>query len=103
MYWPTIRTGLLPFGEDWLAGSHGGGGISRRPGVGSADHAGRHPWYKPELNRRFVQLSSMVTTVGGHWELRATALRKAVWWGMRLASLLMHLFGFLHLIFRVSD
>jgi len=33
------RVGLLPrqifspFGEDWLAGSHGGGGISRRPGV----------------------------------------------------------------------
>ena len=22
-----------PFGEHWLAGSHGGGGISRRPGV----------------------------------------------------------------------
>ena len=22
-----------PFGEDWLAGSHGGGGICRRPGV----------------------------------------------------------------------
>jgi len=36
-----MRVGLLsgqvfsPFGEDWLAGSHGGGGIhvSRRPGV----------------------------------------------------------------------
>jgi len=41
--WPTIRTGLLPFGEDWLAVSHGGG-ISGRPGVGSADHAGRHLW-----------------------------------------------------------
>jgi len=27
--WPTIRTGLLPFGELWLAGSHGSGGISR--------------------------------------------------------------------------
>jgi len=64
-----IRVGLLsgqvfsPFGEDWLAGSHGGGGISRRPGV----------------DRRFVRLSSMVTTVGGHWELRAAALLKAVW------------------------
>jgi len=22
-----------PFGEGWLSGSHGGGGISRRPGV----------------------------------------------------------------------
>ena len=33
------RVGLLsgqvfsPFGEGWLSGSHGGGGISRRPGV----------------------------------------------------------------------
>ena len=26
-----------PFGEDWLAGSHGGGGISRRPGVDRTD------------------------------------------------------------------
>jgi len=34
-----MRVGLLsgqvfsPFDEDWLAESHGGGGISRRPGV----------------------------------------------------------------------
>jgi len=28
-----------PFGEHWLAGSHGGGGTSRPPGVGSADRA----------------------------------------------------------------
>jgi len=34
----------------------------------------------------------MATTVGGHWELRAAALLNAVWWGMRLASLLVHLF-----------
>jgi len=44
---------------------------------------------KLELNR---QLSSMVTTVGRHWELQAMALLKAVWWGMRLASLMTHLF-----------
>jgi len=60
---------------------------------GSADAAGRHPWYKPELNRRFVRLSSIVMTVGGHWE-RAAALLKAVWWGVRLASLLTHLYRF---------
>ena len=47
---------------------------------------------KPELNRRFVRLSSMVSTVGGRWELRAAALLEAAWWGMRLASLLTHLF-----------
>jgi len=40
--WPTIRTGLLPFGEHWLAGNHGGGGISRPPGVGLVDRAGCH-------------------------------------------------------------
>jgi len=34
-----VRVGLLsghvfsPFGEDWLTGSHGGGGISRQPEV----------------------------------------------------------------------
>ena len=33
-----------PFSEHWLAGSHVGGGISRRPGVGLADRAGRHLW-----------------------------------------------------------
>jgi len=49
--------------------------------------------YKPELNRRFVRLSSMVTTVGGHWKLQAAALLKAVWWDLRLASLLTHLFA----------
>ena len=46
MCWPTIRTALLPFGEDWLAGSHGGGGISRQPVMGSADRAGRHLWLR---------------------------------------------------------
>ena len=66
------------FGEHWLTGSHRGGGISRRPGVGSADHAGRHLWYKPELHRRIVRLSSIVTMVSGHWELQAAALLKAV-------------------------
>jgi len=35
--------------------------------------------------------------VGGHWELGAAASRKAVygvWWDLRLASLLTHLFNF---------
>jgi len=48
--------------------------------------------YDPELDRRMMRLSSMVTTVGGHWELWVAALLKAVWWGVRLASLLTHLF-----------
>jgi len=30
----------------------------------------------------------------GYWELRTVALLKAVWWGMRLASVLTHLLAF---------
>ena len=46
--------------------------------------------------------TSKVTTVDGHWELQAAALLKAVRSGMRLASLLTHLFVCLdlHDIFR---
>jgi len=47
-----------------------------------------------EFDRQIVRLSSMLTRVGGQWELRAAALLKAVWWGMHLASLLTHLLGF---------
>ena len=55
------------FGEDWLAGSHGGGGISRRPGVGSADHAGRHLWLRAgvELAVRAV----VIYAYDGRWAL----------------------------------
>jgi len=70
-----------PFGEDWLAGSHGGGGISRRPGVDRRMLLVVLHGYDPELDRQIVWLSSVVTTVGGHWELRAVASTKAVWWG----------------------
>ena len=48
--------------------------------------------YKQVLDRRIGLLSSMLTRVGGHWELQAAALLKAVWWGVRLTSLLTHLF-----------
>jgi len=34
----------------------------------------------------------LCTTLTGHLELGAAMLTKAVWWGMRLASLLMYLF-----------
>jgi len=58
-----MRVGLLfseqdfsPFGERWLVGSHGGGGISR---------AGRHP------TRR--ECFPTAATVAGHWELEAAA------------------------------
>jgi len=58
---------LSHFGEVWLAGSHGGGITS---GWGSWNWP---PWH-------------------GHSELGAAVYRKAVWWDLRLASLLMHLF-----------
>jgi len=54
------------FGQLWLAGSHGGGITSWS---GSRNWP---PWY-------------------GHSELGAAASRKAVWWDLRLASLLTHL------------
>jgi len=53
--------------------------------------------YKPELDRRFVRLSFVVTRVGGHWELRAEALLKAVWWGYaswKPADALVFLYGY---------
>jgi len=78
-----MRVGLLsgqvfsPFGEHWLAGSHGGGGISRWPGVDRRmllviihEQAG------VESAVRAVVIH-MVTTVGRHWELQAAALLKA--------------------------
>jgi len=33
-----------------------------------------------------MPLSSMLTTVDGHWELQVAALLKAVWWDFRLAD-----------------
>jgi len=35
--------------------------------------------------------SELCTTLAGHSELGAAALLKAIWWDLRLASLLMHL------------
>ena len=33
-----------------------------------------------------MSLSSLLTTVDGHWELQEAALLKAVWWDFRLAD-----------------
>jgi len=41
--------------------------------------------------RSSAQISKPAATVGGHSELAAEASTKAVWWSMRLASLLTHL------------
>jgi len=43
--------------------------------------------------RSFKQMSKPAATVGGHSELGAAASTKAVWWDLRLASLLTHLFS----------
>jgi len=71
----TIRTGLPHFGELWLAGSQGGG-------ITSEMYASTH-W-------------SHATAPGearwGQSELGAAASRKAVWWNLRLASLLTRLY-----------
>ena len=38
-----------------------------------------------------MPLSSVLTTVGGHWELQTAALLKAVWWDFRLADGLVYI------------
>ena len=42
--------------------------------------------------RSSAQISKPAATVGGHSELAAEASTKAVWWDLRLASLMTHLF-----------
>ena len=75
-----MHIGLLPgqifspFGELWLAGSYVGGGIT---------------------SRMTVSARSCASAWHGQSELGAAASRKAVWWDLRLASLLTHLFSFL--------
>jgi len=72
-----MRVGLLsgqffsPFGELWLAGSHGVGGITSGMNL-----------------RRILCVGAW----HGHSEFGAAALLKAVWWDLRLACLLTHLF-----------
>jgi len=63
-----------PFGEHWLARSHGGGGLT---------------------NGMNVSAGSCASAWHGHSELGAAALLKAVWWDLRLASLPMHLYIYL--------
>jgi len=72
------------FGELWLAVSHDGGITS---GMDAAGHwcQGAAPgkaWWAVRIGCR----GSV-----GHLELGASALLKAVWWDLRLASLLTHL------------
>ena len=72
------------FGELWLAGSHGGGitsGIYAATNWMQAVAAGEARWGFGIGCRGSV----------GQSELRAAALLKAVWWDLRLASLLTHL------------
>jgi len=89
-----MRVGLLsgqvfsPFGEHWLAVSHGGGGITS----GWAISCCRKATAKHITFANTYHVWAPATTVGGHSELGAAALLKAVWWGMCLASMLTHLF-----------
>jgi len=63
------------FGELWIAGSDGNGITSEMSCI--------------EVAVGQTELGLMIV---GHLELRAGASRKAVWWDLRLASLLTHLF-----------
>jgi len=70
-----VHVGLLsgqvfsPFGEHWLAGSHGGGGMSHRPGVGSADHAGRHQWLQAGVGSAVPVRAFVIYGYDGRWAL----------------------------------
>ena len=52
--------------------------------------------------RSSAHISKPAATVGEHSELVAEASAKAVWWGMRLASLLTHLSCFFLFFFRFA-
>jgi len=72
------------FGELWLAGSHGGGitsGMYAAPNWMQAAAPSEARWGFGIGCRGSV----------GQSELGAAALLKAVWWDLRLASLLTHL------------
>jgi len=56
-----------PFGEHWLTGSHGGGGINCRPGMGSADHAGRHLWLRAGVGS--ADRAVVIYAYDGRWAL----------------------------------
>jgi len=72
-------------------GVTGGGGIASRMNPNHPNIDGKVKCMKLGSTHCGYTLWSCV---GGHWVLGAAALLKAVWWGMRLASLLMHLFVF---------
>jgi len=81
------------FGELWLAGSYGGGitsGMYEAINCMQAAASGEARWGFGIGCRGSV----------GQSELGAAALLKAVWWDLRLASLLTHLFFFIPLLYR---
>jgi len=81
------RVGLLSeqvfsaFGEHWLAGSHGGDGITSRVNPLYIRNAVRMTDV-----RSLAQISKPAATVGGHSELAAEASTKAVWCDLGLQA-----------------
>ena len=67
------------FDELWLAWNHGGG-------ITSGMYASTQCSYATAPGLRAL------ARLGAQSELGAAASRKAVWWNLRLASLLMHLY-----------
>jgi len=84
-YYPGRFSPLI--GEDWLVGSHGGGGITSRMNVPMK-------CYSDEICAFLETNIEASGELGGQSELGAAASRMAVWWDLRLASLLTHLFFF---------
>jgi len=75
------------FGELWLAGSHGGG-------ITSGMYAATNWIQATAVVPGQARWGFGIGCRGSVWqsELGAAASRKAVWWDLRLASLLTHLF-----------
>ena len=61
------RQVFSPFGEVWLARSHGGGGISGQPGVGSSDRAHRHLWLQAGVGS--ADRAVIIYPYEGRWAL----------------------------------
>jgi len=94
-YYPDRSSPLLvKIGSQRVAGAEAS--ISRRPG---GDRRMLLVVMDEQAGVESVVRAVVIYGYGSryrHWELQAAALLKAVWWGMRLASLLTHLFFFLH-------
>ena len=78
--WPTIRTDLLPFGEIWFAGVTAAALLSELPTeLGAVDELASD---STDGDSELGDVARWAFGIGGG------GVVKAVWWDLRLASLL---------------